>query len=410
MSEWLLRGTALSVIVALAGCQRPETLEYIPISVSTLELVRSEAPAWSSMIHDLNGDGAEELVLAGHRGAYRAGFCSLDGSVPCRWQPFLERGRDRHHCTASDIDTDGDVDIYCTAGANRGAGLGPNEVWLQVEPMIFQDVPDALGASESSSRGRRAVFFDFDHDPWPDLLTTAYGSRGDGADNRSKLWINLAGRFQTFDWELPDDFGARCLTASDVDGDSYVDLLGCPAKQGLVLLRNHRASELETIFIGDTSEWYWDTQVLKSSLHSPARIISSVGIAEDMFLEILDLTPSWRVQQRRKISCWQRAIDDSRDLYCGRLLVHDADQDGHTDILVSRRKGFRHERVLGDAPDLIIFGPSFQEFTALPSTAFGASERLLASKNGIVQVNAGENWPGSVNLLQLAFKSETHEQ
>ena len=90
--------------------------------------------------------------------------------------------------------------------------------------------------------------------------------------------------------------------------------------------------------------------------------------------------------------------------------MHDADRDGHTDILVSRRKGFRHERMLGDAPDLVLFGPSFKEFTALPKTAFGASADLLASENGVVQVNAGENWPGSVNLLKVAYKSETHDQ
>ena len=409
MRDWI-SGAALSVILALSGCQRPETLDYISVSVSASELVKSEAPAWSSMIHDLNGDGFQELVLAGHRGTYGAGFCTLDGTFPCRWQPLLDRGKDRHHCVAGDIDHDGYVDIYCTAGADRGAGQGPNEVWRQVEPMIFQGIPDALGASESSSRGRLAVFFDFDHDAWPDLLTTAYGSRGDGADNRSKLWVNLAGRFQPFDWKLPDQFGARCLTTRDVDGDGYVDLLGCPAEEGLVLLRNRRAQSLEIISVGDTNEWYWDAQILKSSMHAPAKIISSVGTPEDMFIEITDLTPSLEVRQRRRISCWQRAVDDSPDLYCGRLLLHDADRDGHTDILVSRRKGFRHERMLGDAPDLVLFGPSFQEFTALPKAAFGASERLLASENGVVQVNAGKNWPGSVNILQLTYKPETHDQ
>ena len=136
------------------------------------------------------------------------------------------------------------------------------------------------------------------------MLTTAYGSRGDGAD-RSKLWINLSGRFQPFDWRLPDGFGARCLTTRDIDDDSYVDLLGCPAEEGLVLLRNRRASELEIISIGDTSEWYWDAQILKSSMHAPAKIISSVGAAEDMFIEIIDLTPSLEASQRRRISCWK---------------------------------------------------------------------------------------------------------
>ena len=126
-----------------------------------------------------------------------------------------------------------------------------------------------------------------------------------------------------------------------------------------------------------------------------------------MFIEIAQLTRSLKIQQGRRISCWQATVDNDRDVYCGRLLLHDADRDGHTDILVSRRKGFRHEDMLGDAPDLVIFGPSFQTFTGLPTAAFGASEVLFAVESGIVQVNAGEAWPGSVNLLQVVLQSKT---
>jgi len=406
MTQQPLRWAALIVIAALAGCERVavgDALDYRPMQFATSELVRSATPAWSALITDLNSDGIEEIVLTGHRGTLRPGFCTLDGSAPCQWQPFLDQGKDRHDCTDGDVDADGDIDLYCTSGADRGAGLGPNEVWRQIEPLIFESVPDALGASEASSRGRLATFIDFNRDAWPDLVTTAWGTRSDGKDNRSKLWVNVAGVFHLFELRLPDAFGARCLTTDDVDRDGFIDLLGCPSSPGLTLLRNHRASMLEVIAVGDPSDWYWDAQLLASGQNELRKIISTGGNRGEMFVEIAQLTRTLEIKERRRISCWQAAVDDNRDVYCGRLLLHDADGDGHTDILVSRRKGFRHENVLGDAPDLVIFGPSFQTFADLPMTAFGASEVLFATESGIVQVNAGEAWPGSVDLLQVVL-------
>lgn len=389
------------MLVILGGCGRSDTLEYRPIPVQAVELVRSEAPAWSSLITDLDADGVNELLLAGHRGTHRPGFCRLEGNNQCLLQPLLEPGKDRHHCTAGDIDADGDSDLYCTAGAERGLGFGANEVWRQTDPMVFEIVPDAIGAKEESSRGRLAAFFDFNHDAWLDLVTTAWGTRTDEKDNQSKLWINVAGVFKVFDMRLPDAFGARCLSTHDVDGDGFVDLLGCPATTGLTLLRNVRASTLEGVAIGDAREWYWDIQFIPSSSNEPGQIVSSGGVREAMFIEIAKLSSSLGVERRKRISCWQATVDDDRDVYCGRLLLHDANEDGHTDILVSRRKGFRHENMLGDAPDLVIFGPSFESFTDLPTTTFGASESLFAVESGIVQINAGKDWPGSVRLLQF---------
>lgn len=408
MIKRLLGSAALAALLILCGCERLEALAYRPSSTKVVELLRSEAPAWSSLITDFNADGIEEFVLAGHRGNARPGFCLLDGSVPCQWQTFLDRGKDRHDCTAGDIDTDGLIDLYCTSGADRGAGLGLNEVWRQDKPMTFEKVPDALGASEESARGRLAVFFDFNRDVQPDLITTTWGTRSDGKKNRSALWINAGGVLRPLDAKLPDSFGARCLSTSDVDGDGFVDLVGCPAETGLTLLRNHGGSALEIIAVGDASDWYWDTQLLKPSPNTATTIISSVGSRKKMFIEIAELTLSLMVKQRRRISCWQGAIDEDRDVYCGRLTLHDADGDGHTDILVSRRKGFRHEDVYADAPDLVIFGPSFQDFTKLPMAAFGASERLLVAGNGIVQVNAGQTWPGSINLVQFVSHAVTN--
>lgn len=401
LRAWIRAAVPL-LAVAAGGCERYETLVHRPIEVTASELLAGDAPAWAALAADLDGDGVDELVLAGHRGAAGPAYCRLDASAPCEWQPFLARAADRHHCAAGDIDADGDLDLYCTAGADRGSGVGPNEVWRQVSPLRFNRVPDALGASEASSRGRLAAFFDFNHDAWPDLLTTAWGRRDDGADNRSKLWLNREGRFAPAAVTLPPAFGARCMSIADINADGYEDVIGCPGETGLYVLLNRRGATLEPTSIGVDGEWYWDAQFLASAPGEASLLISTGGVRKRMFIEITRLTAAPVARARRRIACSQAAVDgDDRDIYCGRLLLSDADGDGHVDILVSRHRGWRHEVVLGDAPDLLIHGPAFREFSHLPIAARGAGVRLLATRIGIVQVNAGESWSGSVARLQM---------
>ncbi|MEE4109149.1 MAG: VCBS repeat-containing protein [Halieaceae bacterium] len=397
-----VRAAVPFLAVVAGGCERYETLVHRPIEVTVSELLAGDAPAWAAFVADLDGDGVDELVLAGHRGTPGPAYCRLDGSAPCAWQPFLARATDRHHCAAGDIDADGDLDLYCTAGADRGSGVGLNEVWRQISPLRFERVPDALGASEASSRGRLAAFFDFDHDAWPDLITTAWGQREDGADNRSKLWINREGRFAPAAVTLPPAFGARCMTIADINGDEYEDIIGCPAEAGLSVLLNRRGATLEPASIGVDGDWYWDAQFLAGAPGEASLLVSTGGVRGRMFIEITRLTAGRADPGRRRIACSQPAVDDDdQDIYCGRLLLNDADGDGHADILVSRHRGWRHEVVLGDAPDLLIYGPAFREFSDLPIAAHGAGERLLATRIGIVQVNAGEAWSGSVTRLRM---------
>ena len=399
-----LRPAALVALATavLGGCDRPETLTYRALAVTASELLVSPVPAWSALVADLDSDGVEELVLAGHRGEDGPGFCRLDGNAPCRWQAFLGPAADRHYCTTGDVDGDGDLDLYCTAGADRGAGFGRNELWYQVGPMAFEAAVDALGAAEASGRGRLATFFDFDHDPWPDLVTTTWGTRSDGGDNRSKVWRNDGGRFLPVDASLPPAFGARCLTVADINADGFDDLLGCPAEVGLIALLNRGGSGLEATVLGVAQDWYWDVQFLQGVAGKASLLVSTGGTRGEMFIEIARLAPTREVTDRRRLACSQARLDDDADMYCGRLLLHDANGDGHVDILVSRRLGWRHEDVRGDAPDLLIYGPDFREVSPLPAAARGAGERLIASAIGIVQVNAGEGWGGSVRLLRLA--------
>jgi len=52
--------------------------------------------------------------------------------------------------------------------------------------------------------------------------------------------------------------------------------------------------------------------------------------------------------------------------------------------------------VIGDAPDLILKGPNFEHGFSIPPTSHGAGSELLPWRGGLIQVNSGEDWSGSV--------------
>lgn len=395
---------ALLTLGLLGACGGdPEMLSHLPRPVLVEELHYIHTPLWMAEAADLDGDGHEELLLVGHRGRAGPAYCVLDGAEPCATlQPFLAPGRDRHHCAIGDVDADGDPDLYCTTGAERGRGPGPNELWRNDGAMRFTLEPEARGAREDSSRGRLATFFSLDDDHWPDLISTTWGARSDGAENRSKVWTNERGRLRQLALRLPASFGARCMAVLDINGDGLQDILGCPEQTGLTAMINVRGRTLSAVPLGSRRDWYWDLQLLRGDPHRNTLLVATGGTRGEMYIEIAELSRTPSLRRVRRIACAQADIDSDRDIYCGRLLLADADGDGHRDILVSRRRGWRNEVVLGDAPDLLLYGPDFRRFTDLPPVSRGAGERLLESAIGILQVNAGEGWPGPLRRLRLA--------
>jgi hypothetical protein len=146
--------------------------------------------AWSSLVADFNNDGHDDIFITGHDEHDRIWYGTESGYVPSAFEFVWV---DRHACSAADFNLDGLLDIYCTVGANRGNGMGNNELWIQGAGNVFTKML-GHGAEDPYGRGRYPVFFDFNHDGYPDIYVTNEATiRPDGQVNINHVFVNQAG-------------------------------------------------------------------------------------------------------------------------------------------------------------------------------------------------------------------------
>ena len=141
-------------------------------------------------------------------------------------------------------------------------------------------------------------------------------------------------------------------------------------------------------------------------MHAPAKI-SSVGAAEDMFIEIIDLTPSLEASQEGESAVGKEqwtipGIYTADVCYCTMLTGMD------TPISRVEAQGFATS-ACSAMPQIYFSGRHLKSYSP-PQDSLWRKCGFAGLENGVVQVNAGKNWPGSVNLLKFAYKSETHDQ
>jgi VCBS repeat protein/FG-GAP repeat protein len=156
---------------------------------------------------------------------------------------------DRHACAFADVDHNGLMDLYSSAGryaSNRYKAEGiNNELYLQTSPGVWRDMATQAGVGEPCTRGRHVVFSDFNGDGWPDLFLGAQKERNDPGDTcntmsgypyleQSKVYVNrgddASGSWlgfraaHEFDVSQPNT-GDRGAISWDENGDGTLDLL-----------------------------------------------------------------------------------------------------------------------------------------------------------------------------------------
>jgi hypothetical protein len=190
----------------------------------------------ASLCHgDLDGDGDQDLVLCASNGQVHvwrnqggAVFTDVSGTAFPGGLAYTPRGR------LLDLDGDGDLDLL---RLSTGAPVPP-------------DMNDGAGHFQPHATVTLAALEagDLDGDGDVDLLTATQVLRNDGAMGFTATGSLPAG---VFPWSSGAP-GIERIRIVDVDGDGFVDLLGCDAQGRPRLLRGSATLD----FVDATAAWF----------------------------------------------------------------------------------------------------------------------------------------------------------
>jgi hypothetical protein len=240
----LAAGTLVGGPAPLAGAA-----SWVAVDTVAASGLASSLETWDATVVDYDGDGDQDVWVGYHDQGGRL-FRNNGAGVYTRvavtaWPRVNAEGMipDRHLCAWADIDRNGLVDAYCSAGRG-GQNLvktgKDNELWLQTAVGQFSEVGTAWGIGDACGRSHYVAFLNANGDSYPDLFVGNASPRavtGDPCDNpanglpneQSKLFLNQAGAgFRAVgNWGITGYGGTRCAEVLDINRDGWDDLLVC---------------------------------------------------------------------------------------------------------------------------------------------------------------------------------------
>ena len=187
--------------------------------------------SWGALWADYDGNGFPDLFIGRHegipdlfaneRGRYarlRIDFVHPPGYDPVEQKSWV----DRHSCAWGEANGDGRPDLYCDVGANRGTGVGPNQLLLQ-RVHGFHDVARMLGVDDRWGRSKSVNWLDHDGDGDLDLFV-GNALRVDRSAPNS-LFERTEDGFIRSDSGLEDELQTMSSSWADWDVDGDPDLL-----------------------------------------------------------------------------------------------------------------------------------------------------------------------------------------
>jgi hypothetical protein len=187
--------------------------------------------SWGVSWVDIDRNGYPDLFLGRHRDPPRLltntggnydinsfDFCRPPGYVPTHEEPCV----DRHMCAWGEANGDGRPDLYCTQGAQSGAGSGPNQLLVQTTDG-FQDVARAMAVADIYGRGRSANWLDVDGDGKLDLFV-GNANRWTRPPSPNRLFMHIGEKFRSVPG-ADDSLQTKSSSWADWDVDGDPDLL-----------------------------------------------------------------------------------------------------------------------------------------------------------------------------------------
>jgi hypothetical protein len=382
----------LAVTLAL-GMSAPAAAAPTIVDVSSAAGIRDVTNTWSAEAGDINGDGADDLLIGNHHSKPAYLYLNQNDGTFTRIASNSFRTRDRHDCSFGDANADGLQDIYCSIGGGKGSAFNPNELWIQAPGGGFRNEADAYGVADRVGRGRDNTFIDVNRDGYEDLYVGNKFPRTDRLKSKNKLFINDGGdRFHSAPgYDLNHQVGGRMVEAVDYDGDGWDDLLVCGEKRRLFLYRNLRGTRFRDV-----------SRRLGGEIHCESAVVAKLNYDERPDLAVV----TWsrlRVLRQRPDNTFGRSRV-ARRLHGGREIASGTvNADGLDDLYVVQNGRPDHDR-----PDRLFLnqsGGTNLQSIRIPQTRRGKGDYVTSldydgnGRSDFLVMNGFFKHPGPVRLL-----------
>lgn len=372
-------------------------------------IISPDENVYNLLVADLNDDGVKDIFPHGHDPEDKAyllpGLSTLSG---------LETFFDRHGCDSSDIDLDGDADIYCAHGARRGEGGFGNLISLNDGNGNFTyETPE--GAADKLGRGRVAKFFNLDGDKHSDLILTNYADGKIKNLPPSAIYRGLGELgFEQMDTLDLANSGELCIETGDWNNDGFEGFILCD-RQGdsrVILNQDGNLTDVTNALEPDADNYrkWTDGKVFDIDRDGRLDFIAAskaliILIYENSGQEnkpFSDLTR--HIDLRSKLKLNEIAIISDPPRGAIKLSVFHANDDPYPDLYIGTDYEMKSDgtKFLGD---FVFYGPSFKEYQSLGPAKSGTGHVKPYNEHSIVISRGGTNWPGEVILLTPAPKA-----
>lgn len=384
----------VDIIQPATDCRQSQLKGYCEYVISADELV------YGLLVSDLNGDNILDIFPHGHDSEDRAYLLPSLNETNGLNTPF-----DRHLCDASDIDQDGDADIFCAHGARKGEGGYGNFLSINTGNLNFEFKPP-IGAEDKAGRGRVARFFNLNDDIHPDLVITNYAD-GNIADPVPSAVFKGLGNFEFEKIENIDlgNSGEMCAEKADWDGDGYEGFLLCDRQVDSRLYVNQRGQLINVTEPIKYAKSWTDAKVFDFNKddYPDFVAVTKVGLllvfensgnADEPFSK-----PRIRLRLPKilKMEIEDNPLLRRRGAY--QLGIFDANNDTHPDILVGTNYPISDGDFRGD---FVFYGPDYKNYDSLGTVSSGTGHIAQYNMHSLVIARAGISWSGEVVLLTPA--------